>query len=103
MKRNKFIPYQKKPCKNCPFRKDCLAGWLGSVRIVEILESDSFVCHKTTGGEKTLLQCAGFMIIKGFNSSFVRVAYVKGISLELTGSEIVFDSSEDCVKHHSNS
>lgn len=41
------------PCVGCPFRTDCLEGWLGGPRIVEILDSITthdapFACHKTT-------------------------------------------------------
>lgn len=40
----------KKPCKDCPFRKDSLGGWLGRSRakdIIETLKNDGhFLCHK---------------------------------------------------------
>jgi hypothetical protein len=52
------LPNVKKPCANCPFRKDSLKGWLGKERMTEILDADSFVCHK-----KTDKQCAGHMLI----------------------------------------
>lgn len=35
------VPCTKKPCANCPFRKDTLKGWLEH-RIEEIVEADSF-------------------------------------------------------------
>jgi hypothetical protein len=44
------LPIIQTPCKDCPFRKDSLKGWLGSEQMTEILEADSFVCHKTTKG-----------------------------------------------------
>lgn len=42
----------RRPCAGCPFRTDCLPGWLGekpAARIAEsITEGDApFVCHKT--------------------------------------------------------
>lgn len=52
------LPHIKKPCRDCPFRKDTLKGWLGEERIREIITADSFVCHK-----KTDMQCAGHMLV----------------------------------------
>ncbi len=89
------LPHVKKPCKDCPFRKDSLEGWLGKERMTEILAADSFVCHK-----KTDLQCAGHMLINGNNNGFVRLAGRLGITLDLSGQEQVFDSQEACVSHH---
>ena len=51
------LPHVKKPCKDCPFRKDSLQGWLVKERMAKILEQQSFVCHK-----KHDLQCAGHML-----------------------------------------
>lgn len=90
------LPNVKKPCKDCPFRKDTLKGWLGAERMTEILQCDSFVCHK-----KTDLQCAGHMLIKGDENAFVRLANTLGIELQLTGKELVFETTEECIKHHS--
>lgn len=89
------LPNMKKPCKDCPFRKDALLGWLGADRMTEILNSESFVCHK-----KTDLQCAGHMLINGTGNSFVRLAERLGIDVELTGSDLVFQSKKQCIEHH---
>lgn len=89
------LPYCKKPCVNCPFRKDTLKGWLGKKRMTEILSQDSFVCHK-----KTHLQCAGHMLIKGTENVFIRTANQLNINIELTGKELVFETQEKCIKHH---
>lgn len=90
------LPNVKKPCKDCPFRKDSLGGWLGGKRMKEILKSDSFVCHK-----KTDFQCAGFMHIQGERSKFVRLAGIMGLDTKLTGKELIFETKEECIKHHS--
>lgn len=90
------LPHIKKPCRDCPFRKDTLLGGLGEERAVEILRADSFVCHK-----KTDMQCAGHMLINGEQNAFVRLAARLRIPLELTGREQVFESLSDCVEHHS--
>lgn len=61
----------------------------------EILNQDSFVCHK-----KTHLQCAGHMLINGNDNGFVRLANQLSIALDLSGQELVFDTREGCVSHH---
>lgn len=89
------LPNVKKPCQNCPFKKDALEGWLGEVRMKDILDSGHFVCHK-----KKHLQCAGHMLIKGNENDFVQLANRLGIPLELTGRELVFDTEQECIEHH---
>lgn len=89
------LPNMNKPCKDCPFKKDCLEGWLGSDRMKEILSSRSFVCHK-----KKALQCAGHMILKGEENEFYQMAKLMGIDLGLSGRESIFDSKEECIAHH---
>ena len=91
------LPNVKMPCKDCPFRKDSLKGWLGKERMEEILHSESFVCHK-----KVDLQCAGHMLISGKENGFVALAERMGIPLKLTGKELVFQSKSDCIEHHAN-
>ena len=68
----------KKPCSQCPFRKDTMKGWLGSDRIAEILKADSFVCHK-----KTELQCAGHMLLKKQENTFIQIAERLSVNLGL--------------------
>ena len=92
------LPNVKKPCADCPFRKDSLKGWLGKERMAGILDGDSFVCHKTLNGE--LLQCAGHMLIKGSENAFARLAESFGYDLNLSGRDLVFDTEQDCIDHH---
>ncbi|MFD3435476.1 DUF6283 family protein [Alteromonas macleodii] len=89
------LPNVKKPCAQCPFRKDTLKGWLGGERMAEILAQGSFVCHK-----KQDLQCAGHMLINGDDNDFVRLANRLGIELDLSGRELVFDTRSECESHH---
>ena len=89
------LPRQKKPCANCPFRKDSLKGWLGRERMTEILEAETFVCHKNTN-----LQCAGHMLILGQENKFVELAGRMNIDLGMLGKELVFDDLQDCIDHH---
>mgnify|MGYP003436311866 CR=1 FL=1 len=90
------LPYQKHPCKDCPFRKDAHQGWLGEKRMAEILSQSSFTCHKTPKS----LQCAGHMIIKGDQNSFVSLAKAMKIPAPLSGEELIFSTKEDCINHH---
>ncbi|GAA5141227.1 DUF6283 family protein [Thalassotalea piscium] len=90
------LPNIKRPCSDCPFRKDSLKGWLGEQRMTEILDHRAFVCHK-----KTDKQCAGHMLINGHNNDFVRLANNLGIELELSGKELVFETKKECISHHS--
>jgi len=87
--------YYKKPCKDCPFKKDTLKGWLGKNRMTEILAISYFVCHKNTH-----LQCAGHMLINDNKNDFVELANRMGINLNLTGSALVFESKQACIEHH---
>lgn len=96
------IPSMKKPCKDCPFRKDSLKGWLGKDRMTEFLDADSFICHKTAN--RTLYdrkQCAGHMLMKGHENAFVRHAARRNEDLGLKGAELVFDTKQACIDHHS--
>ena len=90
-----MLPNVKKPCANCPFRKDSVKGWLGEAVMTEILNEGSFVCHK-----KQHLQCAGHMLIKGSSNDFVQLANRLGFEIELSGQELVFETSDQCIKHH---
>jgi len=89
------LPNVKKPCKDCPFRKDSLKGWLGKERMQDILMSDSFVCHK-----KIELQCAGHMLIKNDENIFVQLANRLHLETGLTGRELVFNNKDECINHH---
>jgi len=89
------LPNVKKPCKDCPFRKDSLKGWLGKERMQNILMSESFVCHK-----KIELQCAGHMLIKNDENVFVQLANRLHLETGLTGHELVFNSKDECINHH---
>jgi len=98
-----ILPNRKTPCKNCPFRKDTLKGWLGAERMKGIIQQRSFVCHKTTQKEmKDRLQCAGHMILMGEDNGFVSLAKLFGHDTQLKGQDLIFDSKEDCIDHHKN-
>lgn len=97
MSKKRKIPYQNAPCKNCPYLKSAPKGWLPH-RIEEDVVSDSFVCHKRND-----LQCAGHMILLKERNVFYRTFLIlERQKPDLRNQELVFDSVEECVKHHKN-
>jgi hypothetical protein len=73
-----------------------MAGWLGEDRMNGILQQGSFTCHKTN----KKLQCAGHMIIKGGENTFVALANRMNIQLDLSGQELIFQNEADLIAHH---
>lgn len=104
----------KKPCKGCPFRKDCTDGWLGEERINEIivdtvLGDKYFPCHKTTDlPERDQSLCAGKLLleskVKPYGNKSTRMAiafkFMPGGYEYLSGAELVFDTIEETIQHH---
>lgn len=104
---------KKKPCANCPFKKDTLKGWLGKERATEInrdvMTDKTFHCHKTLQDKSNKKICAGSMILlekqKGLDSNFIfRIGKHLGLISEIDKSEFdkVFDNSSDFIEHHTN-
>jgi len=85
--------YMKSPCGQCPFRKDCLKGWLGEERAEQILYSESFTCHKNP-----LRQCSGAMQLGPFNT-FAQIGLRLG-QVELKGADKLFESETEMINHH---
>lgn len=85
--------YMKSPCGQCPFRKDCLKGWLGAERAEEIANETSFVCHKDHSR-----QCSGSMQLNPMNT-FAQIGERMGL-VELKGREKIFDTKQDMINHH---
>ena len=93
--------YMKSPCKECPFRKDSYLGWLGKDRMTEIVNQESFPCHKTTNGKiEDRLQCAGHMILLRNNNLFYRLAMMIQPNFVLSGERLIFDNVQSCIDHH---
>lgn len=107
----------KKPCPHCPFRTDCLKGWLGAARAEEIAESitdrqQTFPCHETCSHEDgehiptdEEQHCAGAMILlEKINrpNQMMRIAerlrMYDHTKLDMTAP--VFDDVEDFIDHH---
>jgi len=102
-----------KPCKNCPFRTDCLKGWLGEDRAEEIVNGGEFACHETTTfddeGEPIESDkdkhCAGFLILlekvqKPHQMMRICERLVFYDLRNLNMGSPVFDTAEDFVAHH---
>jgi hypothetical protein len=109
----------KKPCKDCPFRKDCSKKWLGKQRATEVansvFEDKTFSCHKTTGAESGTekpqmehSQCVGAMLLldkeQGIHSNmlFRLATHLFDFNPQnLKGYELVFDTRQEMIEHHS--
>lgn len=58
----------KKPCDECPFKKNSLKGWLGGETAESTFEmvkhETDFACHKTRDKEKPseMSRCRGFLL-----------------------------------------
>lgn len=114
---------KKKPCKECPFRKDSLSGWLGTLSgkaevFVNGLEYELMPCHMKVEWDeveqKNLIAkgednpCIGALQFCHNSAKFPRGAREKGsaynILFDKTGkNEEVFQWTTDFINHHSNS
>lgn len=99
------MPITKRPCANCPFRKDGCGVELQPGRLEEIIadlltdDSKTFVCHKTLG-TKERMTCAGALAVMtklGRMPVIGRLGLLTGVigqeDIEAS-SEMVIDSSD---------
>lgn len=83
------FPRQKRPCVNCPFRRDVKSGEFPATRYEELrstcrnasttqapLGAPMFACHKSPAGAE--FACAGWLAVEGLNHLGVRVAVAVG-------------------------
>lgn len=86
----------KTPCSDCPWRRDSLNGWLGSMtpeEWVRVAHSDSTVdCHTLKGA-----QCAGIAV---YRRNVAKMAYPPNLRLE-ADKEKVFGFPTEFIAHHS--
>lgn len=67
----------------------------------EILEADSFVCHKTAiGTHQQKRQCAGHIYLKEKSNIFYRMALMIGIKIEIKNSNLLHQEESSCIKNH---
>lgn len=103
------IPYQKSPCKECPFRKSGGVSHLGKKRAEEIIiqnENLGFVCHKTTNGKtEERRQCAGAMILarKEYQKQpFLNLYESMFGEMDLRNEDEIVDSYEEFINNQSS-
>ena len=82
------IPYQRRPCANCPWRCDSPAGEFAPQRYERLrstagrpgaeagLDAPIFACHKSVAGRDRA--CAGWLAVEGTNHLGVRLAVAMG-------------------------
>ena len=101
----------KKPCKQCPFSRGSIDGWLGEDRAEEIINSisdqdGSFTCHKTDRDKsKEAEHCAGALILLekvDMPNQLMRISERLGIydRFKLDFEANVFDDLDEFIDHH---
>lgn len=84
------------PCSDCPWRRDALNGWLGSMspeEWIRVAHSDSTVeCHTSLGA-----QCAGIAV---YRRNVAKMAYPPNLRLEADKVK-VFGLPNEFLTHHS--
>lgn len=114
----------RRPCPRCPFRKDCIEGWLGRARAEEIAEAlvgeqpgTTFACHETTQhndeGEYVLdaeeQHCVGAIVLvenEDAANQMLQVAERLELldlsKIDPRARDLIFASRTDFEDHHSN-
>jgi hypothetical protein len=82
------VPYQRRPCKRCPWRRDVEPGEFPASRYEELRATSEqreghepgigaplFACHKTKEGRE--MACAGWLAAVGHRHIGVRLAIVQ--------------------------
>ena len=91
----------KKPCADCPFKKDTIKGWLGSDRADDIANSSSFTCHKTaTTRPGSRRRGLGALLLKQEESAFYRLLNHAARQHLLEEEDKIFPSKEVFINHH---
>lgn len=119
MSEKDFKPICKRPCANCPFRKDTQKGWLGKERAEEIRDSllggMGFPCHKTTiaadddSGESVATSdskmCAGAAsLLEKIDRPNATMQLAERLNFqtmeEVKGKDLAVDDFEEFVNNH---
>ena len=75
---------KRKPCDNCPWRKDAPPGHWDPAHFRDIwrnCQDDGhalMLCHKSKPAEKIEIPCAGAVVVLGFKSIGIRIAALRG-------------------------
>ena len=109
----------KKPCNDCPFRRDSPQGWLGKERAKDISTTlvkgiGTFSCHKTTGAtngedvpQEKQSQCFGALQMLR-NSNKLESGFIFQMATRLLGADFsgvkkskeIFRNKTQFIKHH---
>lgn len=96
----------KRPCGQCPFRKDSVKGYLGGFTIEETLEvaksEHPFDCHKTRGTDNTK-ECSGRLLFATKTCKSFKNAELEKLRLETKESNSTDNIlGFDFRQHHEN-
>lgn len=113
-----------RPCPHCPFRTDCMEGWLGRGRAREIAQSllvadQPFPCHRTTkwdedgeGGPEPVpdprdQHCAGALLVMEAEGAAPQLARIAGrLGMydpdRLDTRAPTFGSMREFIAHHAD-
>lgn len=91
----------KKPCSDCPFRKDSLPGWLGGAHPEEylLLATGEIIidCHVHKRGNNRRPQCAGAAI---FRSHIAKNPRNPSILVLPPDKQTVLEGFREFLTHH---
>lgn len=97
-----------KPCKECPWRRKAMAGWLGSQFSAEewlalALSDEALPCHLTITDEsdpfdhRPIVHCVGTGI---FRANICKMPRDRNIPREAPDKKTVFASLQEFAAHH---
>lgn len=96
----------KKPCKECPYRKQSLPGYFGGnppeTYLIPLLQDIPVVCHKSMGEDVKSLPCCGWILARLKSGKLARggrIAYLEAKYKDNPNQAEVLTSWE-FVKHH---
>lgn len=96
----------KTPCKECPWRRNSPAGFLGGVPIDWFVERSRWqaqiACHRSVGASKTPVLCAGFAIHLRNSCSTPRDPKFAAEIEKVSESTDVFMWSTEFEAHHND-
>ena len=99
MSENKSFSFAKKPCANCPFKKNS-HPFLSSKRAEEISRGDNFQCHKTLKPKNNVkIQCAGHVLLRKHGNLPFRLQAMFGEEPNISGRDEVFDTMDDFLNN----
>lgn len=94
----------KTPCRDCPWRRNAPAGWLGgfpAVEFVAMVQTDvELACHLTVGGSGEPSLCAGALISYRNQCKSPRTPDLGAAVQQVEPSPDVFAFPREFLDHH---